>query len=166
MRLLVLLQNAWSAKYAGRRWPRKGWLKALDASRSGQRLASLRHGYPYRAEWVFDNVTPICGATPDSVVPADLKHVNHVITLNRPDVIIACGRLVEKAMDQLTGLPLWLAVPHPAHRVLTNCLYFKIGQDLGCLATGLFQAAATKVTFRQRRGSVEITPHPWLIPAR
>jgi len=36
--LIIFLQNAWSESYAGETWPRPSWLRALERSRSGQRL--------------------------------------------------------------------------------------------------------------------------------
>jgi hypothetical protein len=66
-RVIAFLQNAWSPLYAGGTWPRKSWLKALDKSRSGQRLRVLT-GSAHPVEIVWENTTPIVGATPDSII--------------------------------------------------------------------------------------------------
>jgi hypothetical protein len=57
--LVVFLQNAWSEIYAGGTWPRPSWLRALERSRSGQRLKILVDDLS-----ACENTTPIVGATP------------------------------------------------------------------------------------------------------
>lgn len=169
-RFIVFLQNSWSPRYAGRRWPRKGWLKALEASRSGQRLRTLRNRFMMDAEWIIENTTPICGKTPDSVVPPDLIHMSTVIFAVQPDVIIACGKQAELALAKIE-IPqeksTRIIVPHPANRVLTNLLYERVGGGLDALyRCPWFRPAAKKIVFRQERGSVVIDPDPWLIAVR
>lgn len=115
---LIFLQNAWSPAYAGRRWPRESWLRALQRSRSGQRLATL---VGTNWEWC-DNITPEVGDNPDSVLPADAAHIQSVLSARKPDVVIACGRHAERALLKLWHGPM-VCVPHPAHRLLTNLCY-------------------------------------------
>ena len=132
MKVLFILQNAWSGAYAGRTWPRRSWLPALHSSRSGQRLKVITEfveaicmvrGIPLDSfEFDYDNTTPIVGATPKSVVKPDKKHLKRVLREGRPDVVVTCGSQAADAVD-----PLWggytIVVPHPAYRMLTNDLY-------------------------------------------
>lgn len=144
--VVVFLQNAWSPVYAGDRWPRESWLRALNSSRSGARLRVLEAHCSHVDIW-YDNVAPICGATPDSVVPYDLSHVRAVLRRHRPFIVVACGKHAEAALAKVkTKLPL-LVVPHPAHRLLTNGLY----EYAGVLITEGFTG---RVVLRQARGSV------------
>lgn len=114
---MVFLQNAWSPIYAGGVWPRASWLAALEGSRSGQRLKHLITDFD-----VCENTTPLVGATPDSALPADARHITSILRRRRPRLVVACGRQAEAALIPLWAGPL-LAVPHPAHRLLTNELY-------------------------------------------
>jgi hypothetical protein len=74
------LQNAYSAGYAGGRWPRRAWLRALWASRSGRRLRVLAAAAAGVRLW-FGNATPAVGAHPDSRLPADPTHVRRRISI-------------------------------------------------------------------------------------
>lgn len=123
MKAVVFLQNAWSPVYAGGTWPRKSWLKALENSRSGQRLSILNAGCPSVELW-YDNTTPIVGAEPNSQEPADLSHMVQVLVDQRPDYVVVCGRQAAAAITEIDhGCKGVLVVPHPAYRVLTNSLY-------------------------------------------
>lgn len=122
MNTVVFLQNAWSGLYAGGTWPRASWLRALHASRTGQRLGIMTAQCPGVPIW-FDNTTPIVGLHPSSIVPADHEHMRRVIAEQQPAQLVACGRFAHEAIDALK-LPIpTLYVPHPAARVLTNELY-------------------------------------------
>ena len=115
--IVVFLQNAWSPFYAGREWPRNSWLYALKKSRSGQRLRILLDDFD-----VCENTTPGVGATPDSVIPPDMAHIHAVLNTRQPRIVVACGKQAEAALLKAWGGPL-LAIPHPAHRLLTDTLY-------------------------------------------
>lgn len=143
MRIIVFLQNAWSPLYAGRTWPRQSWLRALARSRSGQRLKHLVEDWDE-----CENTTPKVGAKPSSVLGPDKDHIMEVLHRRNPDVVIACGRQAEKALAATWIGPL-LAVPHPAHRVVTNALYLK--------ANGLLKDGFNKrLALRQRRGQIKV----------
>lgn len=114
---LVLLQNAWSPFYAGQEWPRESWLRALQQSRSGKRLAQMF--VDTDAIW-FDNTTPKCGDSPDSVLPIDKDHVLKLL-LKGPKVVIACGKQAAKASQRWMGFR--ILIPHPASRLVTNHLF-------------------------------------------
>ncbi len=152
--VVVFLQNAWSALYAGDRWPRDSWLKALQRSRSGQRLEVLEASYEIAAgdskdsEFWYDNTTPIVGGSPDSVVPADHRHIREVIKSIGPRAVVACGRLAHAAVRPLWTGPL-LLVPHPAHRVLTNALYRQAGEILAGKFDGVIE-------LKQEKGRVDM----------
>lgn len=117
MTTLYFLQNAWSPFYAGGTWPRASWLRALERSRSGQRLRVLLDDFD-----LCENTTPLVGATPDSVIAPDTAHILSIIKARKPTVLVACGKQAEAALAQLWDGAL-LAVPHPAHRLLTDGLY-------------------------------------------
>lgn len=115
--MIIFLQNAWSPVYAGTAWPRRSWLRALDSSRSGQKVKILTSDLS-----LVHNVAPICGKTPSSVTPVDRQHVGAIIDMCKPRVIVACGLVAEKTLREAWAGAL-LCLPHPAHRVLTNDLY-------------------------------------------
>lgn len=119
----VFLQNAWSPVYAGQHWPRQSWLRALERSRSGQRLRLL-----------IDNLAEVWNTTaevadhPDGCLPANDRHVRKVLRDVDPAIVVACGRQAEEVLRRLWLGPL-LVVPHPAARLLTNELYLA-GREL------------------------------------
>ena len=141
MKVLFILQNAWSPAYAGGEWPRRSWLPALHASRSGQRLKVItefvqdwsraRHARSNMFEFDYNNTTPIVGATPKSVVKPDRQHMERVIMEvimggcvggNSQLIVVACGKQAAKAVEEVwSGYT--IIVPHPTYRVLTNDLY-------------------------------------------
>jgi hypothetical protein len=114
---LVLLQNAWSPVYAGGTWPHASWFRALQRSRSGQRLRVLL-GEDW-TPWDFGNTTPRVAPTASGVLPPDLPHLAE-LTAERP-YIVACGQqaawFVSNHWDGSA-----LVIPHPAYKVLTNAL--------------------------------------------
>jgi hypothetical protein len=146
MKVLGLLQNAWSPYYAGREWPRAGWLEALHDCRSGRRLKILQQACPQADIW-YDNTTPIVGARPDSVVPPDMLHVASLVAYR--DYFIAFGRQAQRVLIELEKARPLLIVPHPAHRLLTDALYRKAGHILREGFTGT-------VELRPRNGSIEV----------
>jgi hypothetical protein len=133
-KVVVFLQNAWSAKFAGRSWPRASWLVALSRSRSGQRLRHLTAAAGPLVEWHFDNTTRAVWRTPDSVEPANLAHMLGVVTVQVPSAVVCMGQQARQALGQLlaipgnhTSLPV-LYLPHPAYRVLTSALLRLAGE--------------------------------------
>ena len=166
MNIVVFLQNAWSEEYAGKRWPRTSWLRALDASRSGQRLRSLRNGYPYSdCVWWYENASPVVGSHPDSFAEADIGHMRKVLVKREPDIVIALGKEPGRgALIACADCPLTILAPHPASRVLTNDLYRKIGADIGMLRMGFKPTfGCTLVSYKQERGRYVTHPDPWLV---
>ena len=141
--LLVFLQNAWSPHYAGSEWPREFWLPALARSRSGQRLRIVVEDP--RCCW---NTTPIVGESSKSIVKPDESWIEDVLATRSPGVVLACGGQAEEALGKLWQGP-FLAIPHPASRVLTTELL--IFARL-CLEEGVWG----RLALRQRRGRVEV----------
>lgn len=125
-RIILFLQNAWSPYYAGGIWERQSWLRALEKSRSGQRLKVMIDDFN-----ICHNTTPIVGATPSSVIPPDFAHIKSIIQETKPLIIVACGKQAENALKRnfVWNGPL-LVVPHPAHRFLTDKLYLNARQYL------------------------------------
>lgn len=135
---LCFLQNAWSPVYAGRTWPRASWLRALWASRSGQRLKVLLEAAP-DIEFVFTNTTPICGAEPSSLLEPDREHIQRMLRAEasfmaaEPDCIIAFG---SQAARELAGESPLMILPHPAWRLLQNDTFREAGKILSAGFTG------------------------------
>jgi hypothetical protein len=139
--VVVFLQNAWSPVFAGCAWPRPSWLRALKASRSGQRLRVLIDDYD-----LCENTTPLVGATPDSVIPPDMEHVRRILAERQPRIVVACGKQAETVLVKLWDGAL-IAVPHPAHRLLTDNLY----REARTLLCADFKE---RIALRQGRGVV------------
>jgi len=121
VKTVAFLQNAWSPMYAGETWPRRSWLAALHACRSGQRLKKLTDKMINIDIW-YDNTTPIVGANPSSVVKPDKQHIEKIILEQKPELIILFGRQAKEAVLYMWSGPT-LILPHPACRTLTNALY-------------------------------------------
>jgi hypothetical protein len=141
--VVVFLQNAWSPVYAGSRWPRDSWLRALRRSQTGKRLGHLIGENLDLCE----NTTPVCGFSPSSIVRPDYDHMVEIITRRKPDIIVACGREAERALGRVWSGPL-IATPHPAARVLTTALL----QEARALLDAEFRG---RLALRQRRGHVD-----------
>jgi hypothetical protein len=145
MSYVVFLQNAWSPFYAGHTWPRESWLRALARSRSGQRLRYMLDDFD-----LCENTTPQVGATPDSILPPDLAHIQAILERRQPSIVVACGKQAEQALMRLWGGAL-IAVPHPAHRLVTNDLYTEARKLLHEGFTG-------RIALRQLKGGVQFEP--------
>lgn len=84
--LQIFLQNAWSPLYAGGRWPRESWLRALSRSRSGKRLQILitdpedpDQPLPVR----FENTTPEVAVESSGKLPPDPAHITRALSASR-----------------------------------------------------------------------------------
>lgn len=140
VRVVVFLQNAWSPVYAGAEWPRASWLRALERSRSGARLRVMLDDLS-----VCQNTTRQVAATPAGKLPPDPVHIDAVLRIEHPDVVVCCGKQAELAVAPGWPGPL-LVVPHPAHRLVTDDLYREARR---LLAAGL----TTRTALRQQRGA-------------
>jgi hypothetical protein len=148
---LGFLQNAYSSAYAGRRWPRERWLKALRRSRSGLRLATLEKDTHPAVEWWFDNTTAAVAATPAGREPVDLEHMRRVLEAQAPDVLVCFGAQAARALWKLDTAAPALLLPHPAFRLLTTALYREA-------ARLLLEGFAGRLRLTQGRGKVVATP--------
>jgi hypothetical protein len=122
MKILIFLQNAYSKEYAGKKWPRNSWIKALRNSRSGKRLSVLESRLSNH-QLFFDNTTRDVGDHPDSILPPDYDHMKWAITRICPSMIITCGSQAFAAINIIAPSKPILAIPHPAFRVVTNQLF-------------------------------------------
>src|SRR6185369_6456776 len=120
IKCLALLQNAWSPVYDGKIWPKQSWLKALEKSRSGQRLRILKENCP-NIDFYFDNTTPICGDCPDSVVEPNLDHLHDLVNTIKPEIIIGFGNQAKECLKEFPEVKMFL--PHPAWRRLKSITY-------------------------------------------
>jgi hypothetical protein len=143
MSKVVFLQNAWSPLFAGKIWPRKSWLRALEKSRSGQRLVHLIDDFD-----LCEETTPVVTATSNGIAPPDFEHISEILIRRKPEIIITCGMQAEKALLKYEPHRL-ISVPHPAHRMLTNALYIQARN----LIEGGFEG---RIALRQLKGEVKI----------
>jgi hypothetical protein len=141
---VAFLQNAWSPLYAGDHWPRRSWLQALHRSRSGLRLKNLTNACP-NVEVYFDNTTPEVGGSPDSILPADLNHIQKVVNREMPDYIVTLGKQAKTVIKSIYAdkYPL-LLLPHPAYRLVSNDLFFKAGHLLSEGFSGIIELVQIK----------------------
>ncbi len=147
MKILVILQNAWSKEWAGKNWPRHLWLQALEQSRSGKRLQVMKnHLKSYDIH--FDNTTPHVGDHPDSILPADHNHIRSVIEEVNPSIIVTCGSQAFQAIIDLNQDKPVLAIPHPSYRVVTNDLFIAAAHAINKGVTGV-------IKLRQLKGMIK-----------
>lgn len=142
--MVLFLQNAWSPVYAGLLpfWPRASWLLALERSRSGQRLKHMIDDFD-----ICENTTPEVGNHPSSKLPPMPEYILSILAYRQPHIVIACGKQAEESLKTLWGGAL-IAVPHPAHRLVTNELYRTARQ---IILSSDFQE---RVALRQKRGVI------------
>lgn len=147
MKILIFLQNAWSKEQAGKTWQRRSWLKALEKSRSGKRLAILKANLPDH-QIHFDNTTPEVGDNPDSIISPDYDHMRDVISRIRPSIIVTCGSQAFAAINAIAPAKPIVAIPHPAFRVVTNQLFVVAADTINQGVNGI-------VRIRQLKGNVQ-----------
>lgn len=122
IKVVGILQNAWSPYYAPGPWPRESWLRALDRSRTGQRLKLLGHE---SIEYWWDETTPVVADNPRTVIPADFNYMRSVLNEQQPKFIITFGMPAMNAMITIKEefkQPV-ICLPHPTYRVVTNQLF-------------------------------------------
>lgn len=143
MSKIVFLQNAWSPLFAGKIWPRRSWLRALEKSRSGQRLKHMIDDLD-----LCEETTPVVTPTSSGIAPPDFEHIQEILDRRKPEIIITCGMQAENAL-----LSVWdgnlIAVPHPAHRMVTNALYLQARNMIESNYIG-------RVALRQLKGEVRL----------
>lgn len=117
MKLLVVLQCAYGRNPRERfkLMNRRFWLKALWRSHTGKRLKEM---LPDNAHTYITNASPMIGYGPAAIFKPSLSHIQSVINDWEPDKILACGKVAQKALDEL-GQP-YIAAPHPAWWLLSK----------------------------------------------
>lgn len=167
MKLLVVLQNPYKRDRLKNGWNPAAWRKDFESSRTGRRL-----GIAISPEWEvrFTNANPQLGDSADSEFQPNLQHLRRTIRRVKPDFVLACGLLAEEVCDKVWEGPL-LAIPHPAHRLLTNVL-LRRANLLMCSwvalnnvfsGFGVPHRTIPRIGLRQKRGSVKIeklSSHP------
>jgi hypothetical protein len=166
--VLVILQNAYDKGSLAQGYSYARWLKEMETSRVGQRLAQVFQDVR-AARYV--NTTPLLGCGPDAKLPVCPAHLRRAFNRVRPQIVLACGAEAEKA-----ALELWrgdiVSIPHPAHRLLTNELLADAAQIIGWRLTQRENTAQTipkkylfayhhvmmRIALRQRRGFYEVYP--------
>lgn len=143
MNIVVFLQNAWSPFWAGKVWPRESWLRALEKSRSGQRLRVMIDDLE-----VCEETTPIVTLTSNGKPKPDFEHISEILIRREPKIIVACGKQAEIALLKYKP-PRFLSVPHPAHRTLTNELYHQARVLLN-------EGFEGQLALRQLKGSIKL----------
>jgi hypothetical protein len=126
---LVLLQNAYSSDYAGyNTWPRALWALSFRKSRTGKRLSRMVPEAFDERETCIANCTPKVTAAATLAAPAELWFVqvrlaellhNNLRCWPRYPLVVTCGSVAFDVVQSVWSGPL-LALPHPAHRTLSN----------------------------------------------
>ena len=128
--ILVLLQNAWAKDERSAfafQWCKDVWRMATMRSRTGQRLTHML------GPEFFDREDVELGECTDEVAVGNSggkckpkpDFVRGLIWMVRPSVIVACGQPALATCMQIGWPKSLIAVPHPAHRLLTNALYVR-----------------------------------------
>lgn len=124
-RVLVVLQNAYDKGGLHKGHNPEKWMHEFLGSRTGARLATMfsRSELPTTdlTKCHYVNTTDEIGFGASSKLPPDPQVVRRALHKLRPDMVVACGQQAEEVV-----LSLWphdiVAIPHPAHRLLTNDL--------------------------------------------
>lgn len=148
MRKLIFLQNAYSDRYHGRRWPRASWLRHLPKTTSGRNVGLLTDDL---SEVV--NTAPEVGCHPSSCLPPDRRHMLRAIARHRPDVIVACGLQAVNAVAAVWDGSV-IELPHPACRWLPRDLYLMARQILDWPPEGVFRVRV----WQGKGGPIEVLP--------
>ena len=122
MKILAFLQNQWvrdpkrlMAMIERTPAARERFLKyALFQSFTGHRLEQV-FGEECMG-WNWDNASPQIGSHASSCFPPDPEHIKSVLDKHEPDVVLAFGRVAEKALRSIGGDFKLISGPHPAAR--------------------------------------------------
>ncbi len=112
--ILVVLQNAW--RETGAPFTHKQWLNALWESHTGRRLKNMLPTIPHYL--YVTNASTNIGITSSAAFPADTQHIQKEIATIQPDIIIACGKIAQQGVKQITEN--YIATPHPAWRAFSK----------------------------------------------
>ena len=114
MKVLYILQNGYhSEKYRYRNL--QEWSVDLHRSHTGRRLMEM---IPDGCYYFVINSTPEVGENVDSMLSPNLDYIISWINKIKPDVIVACGKVAQRACNKL--LLDFISAPHPAWRQLSR----------------------------------------------
>ena len=131
--LLVILQCPWKRGKL-QKWHPSIWRKEFMASRTGRRLFNEvlpPNLYRFR----FCNANPRLADSPQGIFPPNLKHLKRQIRRAQPDLILACGRIAQEAIQNLNPDMHVLSMPHPASHSLSKKTTKAVKQKLIVLKT-------------------------------
>ena len=112
--VLFILQNAYkSEKHQFKN--EEEWSSELNRSQTGRRLKEL---IPENVLYRVINASDIIGDHVDSCYAPNLEHLKAWINVIAPDIIVACGKVVQKGCDLLGEK--YIKSPHPAWRALSK----------------------------------------------
>jgi hypothetical protein len=160
MKILAVLQNAYSYKPLDREISPEVWFRLMCRCTTGKRLAKVFESMPEMLNkrkngllLVIDS-TNAWGVGVSSRLKPDLNHLQTHLQGFKPDLVLTCGLVAEGALRGLWKGNL-VCIPHPASRTLTNDLLISANKYIAALET-LDSTMPVRVAFRQNRGSHSI----------
>jgi hypothetical protein len=128
MQLLMVLQNPYSrGRLDDHGWNGSTWRYELSHSHTGIRMKEM---FPDNYKVIVTNASPKMGKKSSDCFPPDIRHLKRVIKRTKPDIILAAGRMAQKAIDEIQPSCKVMKVPHPAWRGLSHKCTKKIKQHL------------------------------------
>lgn len=131
-KLLVVLQCPWRKGRLENGWNPQVWRKELWSSRTGIRLQEALPTEIFAV--AVCNASPALANSPDGIFPADLAHLRRVLKRTKPDLILACGKVAQEAVAEVSPAVPVVAMFHPAYRLLSNKKTAEIRSQLVRLA--------------------------------
>ena len=117
-KLLVVLQCPWRKGPLANGWNPRVWRRELWSSRTGVRLQEALPTDIFEVK--VCNANPTLADSPDGIFPADLRHLRRVVRRVRPSVILACGKVAQEAIAEITPTVPVIEMRHPAYRLLSK----------------------------------------------
>lgn len=112
--LLIFLQNAYGVE--------NGYIPSYSRnsfanSHTGRRL---KEALPLGYEFEIRNANPSIGDNPDSCFKPDIAYMTKQVMELQPKLILACGKIAQKGLENIeTDVPI-IKMPHPAYRALSK----------------------------------------------
>lgn len=120
MKILCILQNAWSWDGSERAEAMRLFFKVNPRNKSGKRMYGICEGH----DMYFTNVSTTITATASGKGKTDIENLKEAVKAQEYDLYIVCGLQAEEAVEKILdhiSKPMIL-MPHPASRNLTNKL--------------------------------------------
>lgn len=126
MKIVAFLQNQWFkdpewAKQMLQRYPRHRFLHCtlFMGCKTGQ---NLRIAFGDLCEEIYwEEVSREIGGHSSSAFPPDLEHISAVLDQQRPDVVLAFGKIATKGVKACWQGRM-IEYPHPAARFITKAM--------------------------------------------